>query len=300
MTSLADTTPPRPSLIERASHWTLLRIPAYILAVIVPVMAFEWSTHFAVPDEPSPYHAPLRMVLNLLGAVLVLGSYRLLVRVFERRPAVELDVRAGAPPFCAGLAFGAGLLAAVYLLLWALGCARFAAGDGLSVLWPALVGFFCVGVAEEVIFRGIVFRLVEQAGGTTVAIVVSGLFFGFAHALNDNATVVSCIDIAVEAGILLALAYVLTRNLWFVIGIHTSWNLTEGTIFGGTVSGEATPHALVKSSLDGPDWLTGGAFGLEASPLTLALCLILCVVLGWRVAQRGEWRPATRFRLSLP
>jgi membrane protease YdiL (CAAX protease family) len=296
MTMLPDSPPP--GLLRRASHWTLLRVIVYVLAIGGTIVVFQWTVHFLVPEAPSPYHTPIRMLSNLAGAGLGLGVYQRLVRGIERRPAVELHPRVGG--LAAGTLLGFALLAGTYLILWSLGMARFEAGDGAAGLAPGLIVFFCVGITEEVVFRAVAFRLIEQAGGTTVALAASALLFGFAHALNQNATLASSIDIAIEAGILLALAYALTRNLWFAVGIHLGWNFTEGTVFGGAVSGDDVPHSLIHSTLTGPDWLTGGTFGLEASAPTLGICLVTCVVLGVLVRRRGQWRPVTRFRFGLP
>jgi len=297
--TIAEITNP-PGMFNRMGHWTLLRVLLYAVGIIGPVVLFEWGTHFFVPEAPSPWHTPIRMAANLVGPILALAIYPRLVRRFEGREATELDFRRGALSSLVGLLLGAGLLAASFLTLWVLGVAQFAAGDGLDSVLTGLIVFFCVGVFEEMIMRAIVFRVLEQAAGTTVAIVISSALFGLAHMFNPDATLVSTVQIAIEAGILLALAYAVTRNLWFAIGIHMGWNYAQGNIFGGFVSGTEVPHSLIKTTLTGPIYLTGGPFGLEASIVTLVVCLIAALVLGVMVVRRGEWRPMTRFRFSLP
>jgi hypothetical protein len=76
----------------------------------------------------------------------------------------------------------------------------------------------------------------------------------------------------VEAGILLALAYVVTRRLWFAIGTHAAWNFTQGGIFGLAVSGHGSEGLLIGRT-SGPEWLTGGKFGPEASVISIVVCL---------------------------
>jgi len=289
----------RPSLSARVSHWTLLRVLFYLVAIVSPVVGFEWGIHFFIPDAPSPLHTPLRMAANLVGPVLALGTYRMLVRLFEGREAAELGVRQGVVPFLTGISLGAALIGATYLVLWSLGIARFEAGDGLDQVLTGLIVFFCVGVSEELLMRAVVFRLLEEAGGTTLAILISSMLFGLAHVFNPDATLVSTVQIGLEAGILLALAFALTRNLWLAVGIHMGWNYAQGSIFGGAVSGGAAPHSLVKSTLSGPEYLTGGAFGLEASVVALGICLIAAAGLAVLVIRRGQWRPIKRFRFSL-
>jgi len=278
-------------------RWTLLRIFAYVIGIMAPVVLFEWGTHFAVPDEPSPYHAPIRAALNFAGPLLMLFNYRFLVRRFEDRAAKEI----GFQPISLvlGLLVGFAAIGVSYAALWGLGVAHFEPGRFGAEYAPAFIFYVCIGIMEELLCRVVVFRLVEEAGGTMVAIVISGLLFGFAHAANDGATFASCLCIALEAGVLFALAYALTRNLWLCAGIHLGWNFAEGEIFGGAVSGVEAKRAMIKSTLAGPDYLTGGVFGLEASAVTVVVCGVICLALWRLVMLRGNWRELTRFRFSL-
>jgi membrane protease YdiL (CAAX protease family) len=134
----------------------------------------------------------------------------------------------------------------------------------LALLLRVVLIFLAVGIFEEVLFRGILFRQLEQAIGTWLAIVASALFFGLGHRGNPGATWVSGIAIAIEAGALLAASYVATRSLWMPIGLHWAWNLFEGPVWGSPVSGFPLP-VLAQARFPGPSLLTGGAFGPEAS-----------------------------------
>src|SRR5215831_1044774 len=132
-----------------------------------------------------------------------------------------------------------------------------------ALLGRAVLIFFAVAIFEEVAVRGIIFRQLEQAIGTWLAIVASALFFGFGHRNNPSATWVSSVAIAIEAGALLAAAYVATRSLWLPIGLHWAWNLFEGPVWGSLVSGNEI-GVLARASFPGPTFLTGGGFGPEA------------------------------------
>jgi membrane protease YdiL (CAAX protease family) len=129
-------------------------------------------------------------------------------------------------------------------------------------------------------------------------VVLSAVIFGLLHGLNHGATLTSDVAIAVEAGILLALAYGLTRNPWFAVGIHLGWNHTEGSIYGAAVSGTAPVHSLLRGSLSGTAAFTGGTFGPEASLLSFAVCAVASAVLLLLVVRRRLWSPVG-FRLRL-
>src|SRR5262249_28757908 len=134
----------------------------------------------------------------------------------------------------------------------------------------ALLGFtVAAAVTEELIFRGVLFRIIEGRIGTWLALALTGLLFGMSHLFNAHATVWGALAIAVEAGGMLGAAYVATRNLWVPIGLHFAWNFAEGGIFGTDVSGTNTPAGLLHGVLSGPTALSGGEFGPEASVYAL-------------------------------
>jgi hypothetical protein len=143
------------------------------------------------------------------------------------------------------------------------------------------------GFTEEILFRGILFRWIEELAGSWVALLLTSAFFGFAHIMNPNATVVAAIGIAIEAGVLLGAAYMLTRNLWLAIGLHVAWNFTQGFIFDIPVSGTAEA-GLVTAKLSGPALLSGGGFGLEASLFAMVIATAAGLLLLMLAIRRGQ------------
>ena len=103
---------------------------------------------------------------------------------------------------------------------------------------------------------------------TSEEVKLAALFFGAAHIFNPGATLWSSAAIAIEAGLLLAMIYHVTRSLWACIGLHAAWNIMQGTLYGIPVSGSKADGWLV-SMRTGPDWLSGGVFGAEASVVAL-------------------------------
>src|SRR3954471_14552398 len=132
----------------------------------------------------------------------------------------------------------------------------------------------------------IFFRIVEESLGSVIALVASAALFGLLHAFNPGATLVSTVAIALEAGSILAAAYLLTRPLWMAIGLHAAWNFTEGGVFGASVSGSA-PHGLLHSRFTGAPLLSGGGFGPEASIVAIVVCLTAGIALCVAVIRRG-------------
>src|SRR5262249_14034479 len=155
----------------------------------------------------------------------------------ERRPLHELGTVGAAPELAMGLVIGAALFAAVAGVLALAGALDVRRGQGMGVL-PGLVGMAAISsVSEEVLVRGIVSRSTEEALGSWLALLISATLFGLGHIGNPHATVWSALAISIEAGVLLAAAYMLTGRLWLPIGLHAAWNFTEGGLFGAATSG---------------------------------------------------------------
>ena len=212
-------------------------------------------------------------VLSVCALLAVFAVTRLIER---RNPAeIGLDLRRFVMDWLKGAGVGAAYLCAAVGILALLGGYRIA---GVAFAGQALAGglllHFLVGVFEETLFRGILFRFLEEGFGSWIALTLTALFFGFSHLSNPNATVWSAIAIALEAGILFGAVYMATRSLWVAMGLHTAWNFLQGTIFGVAVSGNGAPtDSLFRPLIQGNPWLTGGAFGIEASVIALVLGL---------------------------
>jgi hypothetical protein len=224
-------------------------------------------------------------------------AYWGLVRLIERRSPRELALGPAPGMLILGIAIGAALFSAVYAVLWARGFAHYHGIVGYSGLMAALGVSLISAIGEELVFRGVIFRLFEDSFGTLVAVVISAAVFGLLHAANPGATVASTAAIALEAGILLALAYAATRSLWLPIGLHFAWNFTEGGVFGAQVSG-GTLKGILDFPLSGPELWTGGKFGPEASVIAVAICMVAAAIFGVITVRTGNWRPL-KFRMLL-
>ena len=224
-------------------------------------------------------------------SLLVFGSYLLGYRFIEGRRPPELVGLASLKEFFSGLGLGIALFSAVIAVLWLLGVYHVQGRGSTAGLGAGALTALFAATVEETLIRGFLFRIVQMIGGTWVAVLISSAFFGAGHAFNPGATVISSVAIALEAGVLLAAAYVLTGRLWFPIGLHAGWNFSEGSLYGLSVSGFTTKNALTNGTLQGPVILTGGAFGPEASVVAVVLCFSLAILLLWLSAKSGRIQP---------
>jgi hypothetical protein len=278
-------------------HWGLVRILVYIAAIALVVIVSGIISHKLIPQALSPLHHDLLIVVNLLSAFALIAVYSFVARRLEQRRPTELSIRTGTPLFLYGVVAGVGLMTLVYFVLWGLGRASFAV-VGIDGLVGSFVAYFAAAVLEELAFRAVIFRIVEQMGGTNLALIVSAGLFALVHGLNPGATWMGIVAVAVAGGITFCLLYALTRNLWLVIGVHLGWNFAEGSLFGAQVSGSGASHSLLRTSLAGPELLTGGSFGPEGSVITIALYLLVAAALAFKIASDGAWHKR-QLKLSL-
>jgi len=226
----------------------------------------------------------------MLGLV-CFGTYVAASNWIERRNPTELATGRAFPELFAGIAFGAFLFSAVMIVLWMAGIYRVGGWGTTSHLASGF--FFAVGagIMEEILFRGLLFRLSSKIVGTWGALVFTAALFGLAHLGNPGATLGSSLAIALEAGVLLGAAYAATQRLWLPIGLHIGWNFTEGSIFGMSVSGNDVGSGLRQGSLSGRPILTGGPFGPEASIVAVILCAGVALFFLGRTVKRQRVEP---------
>jgi len=265
------------------ARFTLVRILLALLAVCVPVALVLILSH-QIPDKDLRAYWP-----PLLAALAAYGGYAFYLRRIEGRAPGELGGPAGLRELGAGLGLGAALFLAALGLLAAGGNYRITGTASAAVLLTSGAEMVFVALVEEILFRGVLYRLPERALGTRLALVVSSAIFALAHLPNEGVTLLAVLNTAL-AGLLFAAAYLATRRLWLPIGAHFAWNFLSDGVFSLPTSGHPA-RGMLQGQLSGPEWLTGGAYGLEASVLTLLVMGVATVVLLRRARRAGHFLP---------
>ncbi len=257
--------------------WVLLLIASFVLALLMyagaqmagDISAIDW----------------VNWIIAIAVSAAMIALYAVFVQWFEKHPARDIPRSKLVGDTAKGLAVGAGFMAAVVLVMMAFGLYRItgAGTDRPLAIISAFFLFLYVGVGEEILFRGVLFRWIDEKWGFVAALTVSALLFGAMHYGQPGATWWSSLAIAIEAGLLLGAAYKYSGTLWLPIGIHWAWNFVQGNVFGFQVSGGNAGKSLLQATVNGPDCLTGGAFGAEASIITVILGLGLSVWYLWRI-----------------
>jgi hypothetical protein len=233
--------------------------------------------------EPGARGPVFFLVNGLITAVPVTVSVYLARRWLDRRPFAGLGLHWNGRA-AADLLLGFGLtglmFALIFLLEWAPGFLQF---EGFA--WQAqplaailqgtflmLLAYIFTGWGEELLFRGYWLQNISEGLNLSWGIVITSVLFALAHLLNPSPSLAAVLGL-ILGGLFFAFAYVRTGQLWLPIGIHIGWNFFEGTIFGFQVSG-TEPFSLVRQTVQGPEIITGGAFGPEAGLVLLPALLL--------------------------
>ncbi|WP_115727185.1 CPBP family intramembrane glutamic endopeptidase [Actinomyces culturomici] len=225
---------------------------------------------------------------GILAAILAVGGYLLIMRCIAKRSPVEIRSPGAWRELGAGLTLGT-LLMGIVVGVAALAGAYRATGLNPNPAILGLVGISVMaGVAEEILFRGLLLRVLEHRVGTWWALGLTSALFGGLHLTNPEATPGGALAIGLEAGLLLGACFVVTRRLWLVMGVHAAWNFVQGGIFSSDVSGTGSEnHGLLAATINGPAALTGGTTGFEGSLTALFVCLACALVLLIVAKRRG-------------
>jgi membrane protease YdiL (CAAX protease family) len=261
---------------------------AMLIAVIIVILCFAAALligQYLVPPVPG---LTREMTFDLIAIPILILAYKLLIRRLGERPRDDYRDPAALRNLGLGLATGFLVFSVAVAIAALLGVYRITGEGNFKGLPAALIGAAIFpAINEELLFRGILFRWIEDFGGSWMALLLTSAFFGAAHLMNPHASAIAAIGIAFEAGVMLGAAYMLTRSLWLPMGLHAAWNFTQGEIYDIPVSG--TPvNGVVEAQLNGPPLLTGHGFGLEASVIAIVIATLFGVWLLWLAIKRGE------------
>ena len=211
---------------------------------------------------------------SLLATFLVILVF---MKFIEKEKLINLgfDTKNRLSDFITGIVIGAVIMSSGYLLLQYLGEINYEKTiiNSKEIVLSILL-FTIVSVMEEMLLRGYVLRNLMISFNKYVALIVSSLIFAVMHGFNPNIDLFSMTNIFL-AGILLGLSYIYTKNLWFPIALHLSWNLFQ-TLFGFNVSGQDT-YSIIEFSITENSLLNGGAFGFEGSILSV-IAMIIAII----------------------
>ncbi|TAK53111.1 MAG: CPBP family intramembrane metalloprotease [Gammaproteobacteria bacterium] len=275
---------------------TFWRLTGQLLILVATLMLLDELTAPLATAFPGHGAALAETIVGVLAFVLSVG---LAGRWLDQRPLADFGLHVLARPWwrqlVTGLCVGPLLMSGIFLFEYLLGYVEivevgYVIEPGVPLAASILIPiglYLSIAVSEEVLFRGYYLRnLAEGMAGklslparAVVAALISSALFGLTHAGNPAATWISTVYLCLF-GLMFALGYLLTGQLALPIGLHWSWNLFQGNVFGFPVSGKAVDGGgILRITQTGPDWLTGGSFGPEAGAAGLGALAAGCLMI---------------------
>ena len=225
---------------------------------------------------------------GITASVAVIIAYEIFFRKIEKREVTEISAKGIAKNLILGILIGVVLQSLIVFVIYLNNGFHVVSVNPFKFIIIPLTVAFTVAIFEEILIRGIIFRIVEEKLGSYISLVLSAIIFGALHLVNPESSFTSAACVAVEGGLLLGAAYIYSRNLWLPIAIHFAWNFMQSGIFGAVTSGNEKTNSLLTTHITGPELITGGAFGPEGTIQAIIFCLIATIVLMTLNAKRNK------------
>ena len=298
----------------RAPWRLLLQLTLFLVSLVFlsALLTAVWNSFGTRIENPTSNIATINSspASFLVNALAYLGAALLSVwtagRFLDRRPFKDFGFHLSGGwmlDLLFGLGLGALLMTSIFLVELGFGWVSVAETSNTSevsapfliTLAVPILSFLCVGINEELLFRGYWLRNlaegcnfphVEPRGAVLLAWVGSSVFFGFSHVGNQGATLLGTATIML-VGLMFGLAYALTGELAVPIGLHVAWNFFESNVYGLSVYGISPKLVVTKQA--GPSLWTGGGFGPEAGLLGVTATVVGCLLIVlWVRIRRGK------------
>lgn len=272
----------------RIIQFPLTRI-LIVVVFLLPVMLLHNAMVGQLLERlPTSYFAPLLDLEFVVNFLLFVVAYRLYTKHVERREALEFSSLGAGREFLLGYAISAGVVLLMVLILAIPGYYEIDGINSWTILIHAFFRFGSGAFVQRLFFSVILFKLCEELLGSWAAMILLAFTFGFAHQINENATVWTSLSLVLSDGILMAAAYMYTRRVWLVWGLHFAWNYVQDGVFGMPNSGITTLESWLEVTTSGPTWLSGGNFGIEASVVAISMQLCVGLVFLNLASRRGQ------------
>lgn len=279
-------------LMQTIKHIILflfLYLLLWVIFILPIALMFGDPNPFSIYNKISHQHSLLLRSYMLMP---LLCASALITKLIEKESFYSLGIKFDINSFkklFIGLVAGFAMISIIFFLGHTFGLYSFVEYGSIGnqigwILLLFLVGFFGTVVFEEMLYRGYIFQKLIKGTGIILALLITSFVFALNHSATPYFTVIGLVNLVIF-GILMGLIYIKTNSLWPLFGLHFSWNLSQSFIYSLPLNGmEFQPH-LLKVTIDGPKYLSGGNYGMEGSVL---VTLILCIACALLIIKRNK------------
>lgn len=275
--------------LNKLLHFPIVKIIigvafCFTMLVVIKNFAVKPFLYAVIPDRVTA-----DTIKNYISSTIMVFSYFFLFRFYERREITELSIKKIPKEFAGGLALGFSMISLAILILFLLGYYKAFSISNSSYMLEPFSFLFTAAVFEEVFYRLIVYRVIEEWLGTWWALVLMTVVFATPHFFNPNISplaVLAMLVFSITTGVI----YTYSKSLWLPFAFHLGWNFAQ-PFYGSNLSGLEDIGSIIKSKFTGPEWLTGSKFGIEDSILSILFLAGLSVILLYVCFKKGKIRP---------
>jgi membrane protease YdiL (CAAX protease family) len=263
---------------QKISNFPLTRI---ILGLLVCFIAFILAQQLTgkLLDLISLDKNYRNLTKGIVSSAAVILAYSYFYKKYEKRTITEFSNKGMAKYIITGVIIGVLLQCLTILVITINGSFEIVSINPISDMIIPFTVAFSVAIFEEILIRGIIFRIVEEKLGSYISLLITAIIFGALHLANPNSTLFSGLCVGIEAGFLMGVAYIYARNLWFPIAIHFAWNFMQSGIFGAITSGNEKTSSLLTTKITGSQLFTGGEFGPEGTIQAVIFCSLASILI---------------------
>ena len=258
---------------------SFLFIPLLLFSQIFGVLVLLLSGYELSEISSNTMNESIMIILEYSGLVIVTIMIWLFMKYIDKQPLIEIgfQTQGRLKEINYGIFLGLFIMAFAFIFLSSIGEIIFLSYSfDFNQILLSLVLFIGVSFFEEIIFRGYMLKNLLESFNPFVALLISSLFFSLIHASNLNVTLLGLCNIFL-AGIFLGVSYVFTKNLWFPIALHFSWNFFQA-MFGFKVSG-LDSYSIIEFMIPYNNMINGGEFGFESSILSIIVLFIGTIII---------------------
>jgi len=258
---------------------SLLFIPLLVFSQIFGVLVLLLLGYDLMEISSNVMNESVMIVIEYSGLFIVIIMIWLFMKFIDKQPLIEIgfQTQGRLKEINYGILFGLFIMAFAFVFLSAIGEIVFLSYSlDFNQILLSIALFIGVSFFEEIIFRGYMLKNLLESFNPFVALLISSLFFSLIHASNPNVTSLGLCNIFL-AGIFLGVSYVFTKNLWFPIALHFSWNFFQA-MFGFKVSG-LDSYSIIEFMIPYNNMINGGEFGFESSILSIIVLFIGTIII---------------------
>jgi len=268
--------------IKSLLSFFLLVVPQFFGGIVLLLLGYDLS-------KINNANINLNTMITLEYSMIISMGIMLWIfmKFIDKQPLIEigLQTKGRLKEFNYGLIMGLVIMAFAYVSLSLIGEIVFENYTfNLQKIFLSIILFVGVSVFEEVIFRGYMLKNLLESFNPYVALFISSIFFSLIHGSNPNVTTLGLCNIFL-AGFFLGASYIFTKNLWFPIALHFSWNFFQ-SMFGFKVSG-LDSYSIIEFTIPENNMLNGGEFGFESSFLSIIILIIGTFII-WKYFKKNN------------